>query len=171
MTASQSLIISSSGGAANQIAVFQSETQAVMARALPSRSFSFMYVLSGMLLLSILLMAVVSLDRVVEGGGKVTPVEGSLFVQPLDRAIVREIRVREGDVVRKGQILATFDPTFAKANLDQYELRGVANRAMVERLQEIIAESLLHERYQPLINQSVIKNEPLFATFSKGRPC
>lgn len=136
MSASRSLIISNvSGGAANQVAVFQSETQAVLARTLPSRSFSFMYILSGMLLLSILLMAVVSLDRVVVGGGKIVPLEGSLFVQPLDRSIVKEIRVREGDVVHKGQILATFDPTFAKANLDQYELRGVANRAMVERLQ------------------------------------
>ncbi|MBP6031380.1 MAG: HlyD family type I secretion periplasmic adaptor subunit [Sphingobium sp.] len=135
MTASQSLIISSSGGAANPVAVFQSETQAVMARALPARTFSFMYVLSGMLLLSVLLMAVVSLDRVVEGGGKIVPLDGSLFVQPLDRSIIREIKVREGQVVRKGQVLATMDPTFAKANLDQYELRGVANRAMVERLQ------------------------------------
>lgn len=135
MTASQSLIISSSGGAANPVAVFQSETQAVMARALPARSFSFMYVLSAMLLLSVLLMAVVSLDRVVEGSGKIVPLDGSLFVQPLDRSIIREIKVREGQVVRKGQVLATMDPTFAKANLDQYELRGVANRAMVERLQ------------------------------------
>ena len=33
MTASQSLIISSPGGAATPVAVFQSETQAVMARA------------------------------------------------------------------------------------------------------------------------------------------
>lgn len=135
MTASQSLIISSPGGAANPVAVFQSETQAVMARALPARSFSFMYVLSGMLLVSVLLMAVVSLDRVVEGSGKIVPLDGSLFVQPLDRSIIREIKVREGQVVRKGQVLATMDPTFAKANLDQYELRGVANRAMVERLQ------------------------------------
>lgn len=135
MTASRSLIISDTGGGANAVAVFQSETQAVLARTLPNRSFSFMYVLSGMLLLSILLMAVVPLDRVVESSGKIVPLEGSLFVQPLDRSIVKEIKVREGDVVRKGQILATLDPTFAKANLEQYEMRGVANRAMVERLQ------------------------------------
>jgi HlyD family secretion protein len=135
LTASRSLIISNTGGGANAVAVFQSETQAVLARTLPNRSFSFMYVLSGMLLLSILLMAVVPLDRVVESSGKIVPLEGSLFVQPLDRSIVKEIKVREGDVVRKGQILATLDPTFAKANLEQYEMRGVANRAMVERLQ------------------------------------
>ena len=135
MAASHSLIISSSGGASNQVAVFQSETQAVLARVMPHRSFSFMYLLSGMMLLSIVLMAIVPIDRVVVGTGKIVPLEGSLFVQPLDRAIVRDIKVREGDVVRKGQVLATLDPTFAKANLEQYELRGGANRAMVERLQ------------------------------------
>jgi len=134
LAASRSLIVSNSA-ASSQVAVFQSETQAVLARIMPGRAFSFMYLLSGMLLLAILLMAVVSLDRVVVGTGKIVPLEGSLFVQPLDRSIVREIKVREGDVVRKGQILATLDPTFAKANLEQYELRGGANRAMVERLQ------------------------------------
>ncbi len=147
MAASHSLIISSSGGASNQVAVFQSETQAVLARVMPHRSFSFMYLLSGMMLLSIVLMAVVSIDRVVVGTGKIVPLEGSLFVQPLDRAIVREIKVREGDVVRKGQVLATLDPTFAKANLEQYELRGGANRAMVERLQaEVDGRSYLPSR-------------------------
>lgn len=136
MPASRSLIVSSSGNsAANQVAVFQSHTQAVLTRVMPQRSFGFLYAVAGMLVVSLVLMAVVSLDRVVAGTGSIVPVEGSLFIQPLDRAIVKEIRVREGDVVRKGQILATLDPTFAKANLEQFETRGVANRAMVERLQ------------------------------------
>lgn len=136
MPASRSLIISSGGNsAANQVAVFQSHTQTVLTRVMPRRSFGFLYGVAGMLVLSLVLMAVVSLDRVVSGTGSIVPVEGSLFVQPLDRAIVKEIRVREGDVVKKGQILATLDPTFAKANLEQFEMRGVANQAMVERLQ------------------------------------
>ena len=135
LSESRSLIVSSPASTSGQVAVFQSETQAVLAQVMPRRSFGFLYMLCAMLLVALLLMALVSLDRVVTGAGTITPVEGSLFVQPLDRAIVREIRVREGDVVKKGQILATLDPTFAKANLEQYEMRGVANRAMVERLQ------------------------------------
>lgn len=136
MPGSQSLIISSSSdSAANQVAVFQSQTQAVLTRVMPQRTYGFLYAVAGMMLLSFILMAVVSLDRVVSGTGSIVPLEGSLFVQPLDRSIVKEIKVREGDVVKKGQILATLDPTFAKANLEQFEMRGVANRAMVERLQ------------------------------------
>lgn len=136
MSGSQSLITVDAGEAADrQLSAFQSETQAVLARVLPRRAFGFLHVLTAMLALAVLLMAVVPLDRVVSGNGMIVPVKGSLFVQPLDRAIVREIRVRQGDVVRKGQVLATLDPTFAKATLDQYELRGTANRAMVERLE------------------------------------
>lgn len=148
MAGSRSLIVSSNGGGtANQVAVFQSHTQAVLTRVMPQRSFGFLYAVAGMLLLSFILMAVVSLDRVVSGTGSIVPVEGSLFVQPLDRSIVREIKVREGDLVRKGQILATLDPTFAKANLEQFELRGVANQAMVERLQaEVDGQSYVPSR-------------------------
>src|SRR3990167_594804 len=133
---SQSLITVDARDAADrQLSAFQSETQAVLARVMPRRAFGFLHVLTAMLVLAVLLMAIVPLDRVVSGSGMIVPVEGSLLVQPLDRAIVREIRVRQGDVVRKGQVLATLDPTFAKATLDQYELRGTANRAMVERLE------------------------------------
>jgi len=133
---SQSLITVDAGDAADrQLSAFQSETQAVLARVMPRRAFGFLHVLTAMLALAVLLMAVVPLDRVVSGSGMIVPVKGSLFVQPLDRAIVREIRVRQGDIVRKGQVLATLDPTFARATLDQYELRGTANRAMVERLE------------------------------------
>jgi len=135
VSGSQSLIsVDARDAAERQLSAFQSETQAVLARVMPRRTFGFLHMLAAMLALAVLLMAVVPLDRVVSGAGTVVPVRGSLFVQPLDRAIVREIRVRQGDVVRKGQVLATLDPTFAKATLDQYELRGVANRAMVERL-------------------------------------
>ncbi len=135
MPGSQSLTTVDAGDAADrQLSAFQSETQAAIARVMPRHGFGFLHVLAALLALAVLLMAVVPLDRVVSGSGTIMPVEGSLFVQPLDRAIVREIRVRQGDVVRKGQVLATLDPTFAKATLDQYELRGTANRAMVERL-------------------------------------
>ena len=64
-----------------------------------------------MILLAIGLMSVTKLDRVVTSTGRIVPTEGSLFVQPLDRAIVRDIRGKAGDIVKKGQILATLDPT------------------------------------------------------------
>lgn len=117
-----------------QVAVFQSETMAVMNNIAPRRSFSVLYIVTGMIVFTILLMSVVSLDRVVTGTGEIMPVNGSLFVQPLDRAIVKEIMVRKGDIVHKGQVLARLDPTFAAADLNQASQHGVATHALVERL-------------------------------------
>ena len=39
-------------------------------------------------------MSVVKLDRVVTATGRIVPVAGSIFVQPYDKAIIREIRVQ-----------------------------------------------------------------------------
>ena len=122
-----------------QIAVFQSETMAVFEETTPARSFSVFYILLGMIALLLLLASVVSLDRVVTGSGKIVPTEGSLLVQPLQLSIVKEIKVRKGDVVHKGQVLALLDPTFAAADLKQGVNHGVATHALLERLQAELA--------------------------------
>ena len=117
------------------VSAFQSETQAALQRLAPHRSFSVLYWVTGMIVVSVIFMSIVKIDRVVTGTGEIIPVEGSLFVQPLDRAIIKDIKVRAGDVVRKGEVLGTLDPTFAEANLNQFESRGVANGALVARLE------------------------------------
>ena len=99
------------------ISAFESETQAVIQSVAPFSERTILHVLAAMVVVAIFLMAVVKLDRVVSGNGRILPTQGSLFVQPLDRAIVTSIVARPGDVVRKGQVLATLDPTFAQADL------------------------------------------------------
>jgi hemolysin D len=80
------------------------------------------------------LMSVVKLDRVVTSSGRVITTEGSLFVQPLDRAIIRDIDVTMGDIVTKGQVLAHLDPTFAAADLSRITEKLESAEALVERL-------------------------------------
>ena len=93
------------------IGAFESETQAVFEKVKPRHSHAILYALAGMFVLSLVLMSVVKLDRVVNSIGRIMPSQGSFFVQPLDRAIVTSIQVHTGDVVKKGQVLATLDPT------------------------------------------------------------
>src|SRR5262249_51133682 len=85
------------------ISAFESETQAVIQATSPFSERAIVYLLAGMTVIALLLMSVVKLDRVVAGGGRIIPTQGSLFVQPLDRAIVTGIAAHTGDVVRKGQ--------------------------------------------------------------------
>jgi len=59
----------------------------------------------------------------------------NLVVQPLETSVIREIHVRAGDVVNRGDVLATLDPTFSQADLDQLrDTRGGNFDAMINRL-------------------------------------
>ena len=64
-----------------------------------------------------------NVDRdVVTHGRLVTPLP-NLVVQPLETSIIQSIDVRVGQVVKKGQKLATLDPTFTEADDTQLRTR------------------------------------------------
>jgi hemolysin D len=117
------------------VGAFESETAAVFVRTAPASEHVTLYVIGSMLLLSFLLMAVVKLDRVVSGTGRVVPMSGSLYVSPFDTSIVREVRVKAGEVVRKGQILASLDPTFTQADLLRLQQKLASEEAVAARLE------------------------------------
>src|ERR1700733_1417648 len=117
------------------ISAFESETQAVLVKTSPYSEHAILHLLTGIIVLSFVLMSVVKLDRVVTSGGRLVPTRGTLYVQPFDRAVIREIKVHTGDVVKAGQILAELDPTFAQADLKQQQDHMTAVSAMVARLE------------------------------------
>ena len=80
------------------------------------------------------LSAVVKLDRVVTSAGRIVPTAGELYVTPFDTGIVEQINVKAGDVVKKGQVLATLDPTFTHADLLQLQQKQASDEAAVARL-------------------------------------
>ena len=120
---------------AASISAFESETQAVILATAPPSERVILHVLAAMVVVALALMSVVKLDRVVSGAGRILPTQGSLFIQPLDRAIVTGVVAHPGDVVRRGQLLATLDPTFAQADLRDLQQKTDAARSLVARLQ------------------------------------
>jgi HlyD family type I secretion membrane fusion protein len=119
---------------AHPISAFESETQGVIQQTSPYSEHAILHVLGGMIFLALALTAVVKLDRVVTSSGRIMPSQGSIFVQPLDGGLVTSIQVHPGDVVRKGQVLATFDPTLAQADLKQLQHKKASGDALVARL-------------------------------------
>jgi membrane fusion protein, hemolysin D len=117
------------------VSAFESETQALFLRTRPYSEHAILHVLVAIIVISIGLMAVTKLDRVVTGGGRLVSSEGKLYVEPLQKAIVRDIHVNVGDLVSKGEILATLDPTFASADLAQLEQKVASGQTEVSRLQ------------------------------------
>ena len=74
-------------------------------------------------------------DVVVQGQGKLTYDGPPIVLQPFERAVLRSLSVRPGDVVKKGQTLATLDPTFSQADLSALESRNKAVRSQIRRLE------------------------------------
>ena len=58
------------------------------------------------------------IDIVVTAHGKVAPVGDVKILQPLSTGVVRQIDVKEGDYVKKGQVLLTIDPATTEPTLE-----------------------------------------------------
>jgi hemolysin D len=113
---------------------FQSETEAIREVPEPFAVRATLYVLVGLLVLGLVFMFVTKLDRVVTSqGGKIVPVGQVNVFQALDTSIIKSIDVREGDQVQAGQLLATLDPTFTTADVNQLRLQIASLEAQVAR--------------------------------------
>ncbi len=79
-------------------------------------------------------------DEVVRGSGKVVPSGQTKILQNLEGGIVSDIRVKEGDTVKKGQIIYTLSNEFFKADLKSKEIDLLAFKASAIRLEASIDE-------------------------------
>jgi HlyD family type I secretion membrane fusion protein len=116
------------------VGAFESETVGVFMRTTPSSEHVLLYALVAILCVSLVLSSIVKLDRVVSGGGVIVPAGGELYVSPFDPGIVRQVRVKAGDIVKAGEALATLDPTFTNADLKQLQEKLASDEAAVTRL-------------------------------------
>ena len=77
----------------------------------------------------------IPVDKVVTATDKVVTTNSNSVVQPLETAIVRSVDVREGQIVKKGDILARLDPTFATADASALQSQVESLQAEVDRLE------------------------------------
>lgn len=74
------------------------------------------------------------LEEITQGPGRVIPLSKEQVVQSLEGGILKEMLVREGDIVQKGQLLLKLDPTKASSNTREGENRQYSLMAQVARL-------------------------------------
>jgi hemolysin D len=114
---------------------FQSPSTAIVNAPMPRAARGISLTIGSMVLASLAALGVIEVDKVVTTTGKVVSRAPTIVVQPLDTAIVRSIEVREGEIVRAGQILARLDPTFAAADLGALATQVSLLQAQVTRMQ------------------------------------
>lgn len=95
------------------------------------------------------------LDEVKRGNGRVISSRQTQVLQSLEGGLVLEILVREGDIVKQGQVLMRIDDTKFSADLGEVRERRASNAARVARLQ---AEVIGAEK--PIFSEELIKLTP-----------
>jgi hemolysin D len=125
---------------------FQSETAAIREAPEPRAPRIAVWLLAG-LVMSLLVVAIVTrLDRVVSStGGKIVPTQAVNVYQALDPSIIKTIDVREGELVQTGELLATLDPTFAAADVKQFQRQIASLTAQIARAEaELAGKALIY---------------------------
>lgn len=120
---------------------FLSDPDAIERRPLGGVTRGVLFGLSAMLLTALIWASVAELDEIVFARGRLISAQPNLLVQPLETSTVESIKVRVGEVVKQGQLLATLDPTFTGA--DEAAIRGqvAALEAKERRLQQELGQA------------------------------
>ncbi|MDO9710128.1 HlyD family type I secretion periplasmic adaptor subunit [Paracraurococcus lichenis] len=99
-----------------EAAAFQDELEALLAEPPPPLLGWLHWLVAALFVALIAVAAFARVDVVVAGSGRLAPDAPPIVLQPMERAVIRELLVKPGDAVRRGQVLAVLDPSFAEAD-------------------------------------------------------
>ena len=130
---------------------FLPDADAIERDPIPTYIRSTLWVLASTLVCFVAWASFSEVEQVVVAQGRLINPLPNIVVQPLETSIIQKIEVRVGQVVKKGEVLATLDPTFAQA--DEAQLRA--------RLQSLDTQSQgLSKELNGRGNPSLQRNAP-----------
>lgn len=122
------------------IRIFQSEVGEVREDPEPAQLRVTLYVLAGLLTALFAVSFFMQINRVVtSSAGQIVTTEPSIVLQALDASIIKSLDVQEGERVKRGQLLATLDPTFAAADVGTAASQIASLDAQIARAQAELA--------------------------------
>ena len=121
---------------------FQTDAIALEERKPPFTARMTLYLVVAAIGCAIYWASVSKIDEIIVAPGRLATSEPTLVMQPLETSIIRSILVKAGDVVKKGQLLATLDPTFSSSDAGQLQSKLAGFAAQIDRLQAELAGTL-----------------------------
>ncbi|MDE5452789.1 HlyD family type I secretion periplasmic adaptor subunit [Bradyrhizobium sp. CSA112] len=121
------------------ISEFQSDAIEVEQRSPPRFARLTLYCILALIIAAVTWATVSQVDMIVTAQGKLVTMRPNLVVQPLETSVIRDIHVKAGDRVNRGDLLATLDPTFSQADHDQLRNRVAVLDASIARLKAELA--------------------------------
>ena len=119
----------------DNIVDFQPDALEIKHQKLPRRIAIGVWLPFIILATAILWACLAKTDVVVRGNGKLVTDRPTIVMKPLERSVIQKINVKIGDIVKKDQILITFDPTINTAEAERLKNEIRALEAQFSRLQ------------------------------------
>lgn len=116
------------------VAEFQSDAAEIEHGTPPRVGRITLYCIVALIAAAVTFACVSRVDMIVTAQGKLITTNPNLVVQPLETSVIRDIRVKAGDRVDRGDVLAILDPTFSQADLDQLRSRLAGFDASIGRV-------------------------------------
>ena len=125
----------------NEAVDFQPDALEIKNQTLPFWArysvFSSIIFLAGALLWACL----GKVDVIIQANGKLVSDKQNIVLKPLERALIKKINVKIGDVVQPDQVLITFDPTINSAESERLKNELSTLKAQFERLKSEFEET------------------------------
>jgi hemolysin D len=114
--------------------------------AVPPKQRVVLWLMVGLVAFAAAALAVLKVDIVVSANGKIVTGDSEIVIQPVETSVVRSVAVKMGQQVRAGDVLATLDPTFAKADRDELGAKLRTLDATFNRIDAELAGSVYNPR-------------------------
>ncbi len=102
---------------------YMRSTSAAMLEQTPKQSRALLYGIVMFFIVIFTWAAYAELDEVTKAAGKVIPSQKVQIIQNLEGGIISEILIKEGQLVKKGQILLRIDDNSFESNFMESRLR------------------------------------------------
>jgi adhesin transport system membrane fusion protein len=126
---------------------------------LPHRSRAVLFVFMASLIAAVFWASVGMIDQVTRAQGQIIASERTQIIQSPDGGVLTALHVKEGDVVKAGQLLATMQKERAQAAVSDTRAKVAALRITLARLQAEIFEKPLEFDPSLLAYSDYIKNQ------------
>lgn len=122
------------------------------------RKAKVIYVIAFLLLIMVIWAYFAPLDEVARGNGRVVTWSKSQVIENRDGGVIKELYVREGDYVEKGQPLAMLDVTRFEADFNEKSATVISLATSVARLEAEVADDGRTPQYLSTIKRYLINN-------------
>lgn len=115
-------------------ASFVNDLQAALISQKTPFSMIMLYIIGLVLIVALIWAHFARVEEITRGDGKIIPASREQVIQSLEGGILEELKVHEGDVVEKGQVLLKMDATRADSSYGESLSKVLGLKASISRL-------------------------------------